>query len=353
MASITKNSFGQLSDGSQVDRYTLTNQSGSQLSIITYGARVQSWLVPDKQGRLVDIVQGYADAATYEKDNASMGGIVGRHANRIQDAQVTINGKTFPLEANDGKQGNNSLHSGKAGFHLHLWKAEEKDGTLLLTYHSPDGDGGFPGNFTAQVTYSLSDKNELSINYQADCDQDTICNMTNHTYFNLSGFQSDTILDHQMQIFADYLTEADADSLPNGTIYAAKDTPMDFTSPTPIGDRIDADFQQLVWGQGYDHNWILSAPWENGLRKAAYTQSPKTGITLTTYTDLPGIQFYSGNFLGGELAGKDGMRFPGRSGFCLETQYYPNSPAHPEFPQPLLKKGQTWHAKTVYAAGCK
>lgn len=354
MAIITKKNFGTLSDGSQVERYTLTNQAGSQLSIITYGARVQSWLVPDKQGKLIDIVQGYADAAVYEKDTCSMGGIVGRHANRIQDARFVLNGKTYTLEANDGQQGSNSLHSGKSGFHLHLWKAEEKAGALCLTYHSPDGDGGFPGSLTAQVTYSLSDDNQLSIDYQAECDQDTICNMTNHTYFNLNGYQSDTILDHKLQIFAETLTEADADSLPNGTIYPAKGTPMDFNQLTTIGDRIDDNFQQLIWGLGYDHNWILSEPVaENGLRKAAYTESPQTGITLTTYTDLPGIQFYSGNFQCADLEGKEGCRFPKRSGLCLETQYYPNSPAHPEFPQPILKKGTVWRSKTIYAAGVK
>lgn len=353
MTTISKSSFGQLSDGSQVDKYILTNSVGSKLSIITYGARIQGWQVPDKKGQLTDIILGYPDAATYEKDPHSFGGIVGRHANRIENASFTINGITYQLEKNDGKNTTNSLHSGKAGFHLHLWQAEEKDGSLILAYHSEDGDGGYPGNFDVTVTYSLSDDNRLSISYDATCDADTICNMTNHAYFNLDGNDGGSILNQRMQIFSDEVTEADDDLLPNGVIYKVDNTPMDLRQPMAIGAHIDDDFQQLIWAGGYDHNWILSAPAENGLKKAAYCESEASGITVTTYTDLPGIQFYAGNFMDAQLTGKKGKAFPKRGGFCLETQYYPNSPAHPEFPQPLLKKGTHWKSLTVYQAGIK
>ena len=353
MTTISKSSFGQLSDGSQVDKYILTNSVGSKLSIITYGARIQGWEVPDKKGQLTDIILGYPDAATYEKDPHSFGGIVGRHANRIENASFTINGTTYQLEKNDGKNTTNSLHSGKAGFHLHLWQAEEKDGSLILAYHSEDGDGGYPGNFDVTVTYSLSDDNRLSISYDATCDADTICNMTNHAYFNLDGNDGGSILNQRMQIFSDEVTEADDNLLPNGVIYKVDNTPMDLRQPMAIGAHIDDDFQQLIWAGGYDHNWILSAPAENGLKKAAYCESLASGITVTTYTDLPGIQFYAGNFMDAQLTGKKGKAFPKRGGFCLETQYYPNSPAHPEFPQPLLKKGTHWKSLTVYQAGIK
>ena len=350
MAEITKSEFGRLQDGSMVYLYTLKNSSGASAGIITYGARIQSFLVPDRDGRLQDIVRGFDDVAGYESETFYMGAIVGRHANRIQHARVTINGRDYQLEANDGPKKTNSLHSGKRGFCYHLWGASEQEGKLFMTYFSPDGDGGFPGNFKVHVTYELTEDNALRISYEAFSDADTICNLTNHSYFNLNGCQDDSILGHRLQIFADSLTEADAESLPDGTIYQAAGTPMDFRQLTAIGERIDDDFQQLKWGNGYDHNWILSDKKENSLQKAAYAEGDKSGISLTVYTDLPGLQFYSGNFLDGTL-GKGGISYKKRSSFALETQYYPNSPAHPEFPQPILRKGEAWKSVTVFAAG--
>lgn len=350
MAKIFKNIFGYLPDNTAVYAYTLQNSAGAEAVIITYGARVQSFRVPDKAGKLTDIVLGFDTLAEYLQETFNMGAIVGRHANRIQGGRITLGGTTYQLEQNDGPDGKNSLHSGKSGFHHKVWGAAEQDGRLVMTYFSPDGDGGFPGNFTVQVTYELTEDNALGISYATQSDADTICNMTNHSYFNLNGCDGSLMLDHTLQIFADSLTEADEASLPNGKIYEVSGTPMDFRRPTLIGSRIDTDFQQLIWGQGYDHNWILSGPLENGLRKAAVAESPNTGITLTVYTDLPGIQFYSGNFLDG-TKGKKGIPYPYRSGFCLETQYYPNSPAHPEFPQPILREGQTWYSTTVFQTG--
>ena len=350
MTEIAKSEFGRLQNGSMVYLYTLKNSSGASAGIITYGARLQSFLVPDKEGQLQDIVRGFDDAAGYEGETFYMGAIVGRHANRIQEAKITINGTEYQLEANDGPRGTNSLHSGSRGFHCQLWGAEVQADRLVMTHFSPDGDGGFPGNFTVHVTYQLTEDNALKISYEAASDADTICNLTNHSYFNLNGREADSILDHRLQIFADSLTEADAESLPNGTIYEAAGTPMDFRRLTAIGERIDADFQQLKWGAGYDHNWILSGAAENGLRRAAYAEGDRSGITLTVFTDMPGLQFYSGNFLDGTI-GKGGISYGRRSSFALETQYFPNSPAHPEFPQPLLKKGTSWQSATIFQAG--
>lgn len=349
---ITKEEFGRLKDSSMVYLYTLENSQGSKVGIITYGARVQKFLVPDAHGTMQDIVLGYDTATEYEQDTFYLGTIVGRHANRIKGGKFTINGTEYQLEQNDGKNQTNSLHSGHSGFHCHLWQPEEASEGLKLTYYSPDGDGGFPGNFTAQVTYELTEDNALKISYTTTSDADTICNMTNHSYFNLNGNNGSNILDHQMQIFADKLTEADDEALPNGNIYDAKGTPMDFTAPTAIGARIDSDFSQLVYGLGYDHNWILTDDKTDTLHQAAYVEAPQTGITLTVLTDMPGVQFYSGNFLTG-VKGKNGIPMPKRGAFCLETQYYPNSLEHPEFPQPILKKNTKWHSTTVYQAGTK
>lgn len=350
MASISKKEFGRLSNGTMVYSYTMENRSGAKAVIITYGARIQSFQVPDKDGSLRDIVLGFDTAKGYEEETFYMGAVVGPHANRIQNAEITIDGTAYYLEANDGAHKTNSLHSGSTGFHAKIWGAEIADGKLLMYQFRPDGEGGFPGTLTAQVTYELTEENALKIDYQATSDADTICNMTNHSYFNLNGIGGCSILDHKLQIFADTLTEADAESLPNGRIYQAEGTPMDFRELTPIGARIDADFQQLAWGAGYDHNWILSGPVEDGLRKAAFVVSEKSGITLSVYTDMPGMQFYSGNFLDG-TPGKKDIPYKRRTGFALETQFYPNSPMHPEFPQPLLKRGTSWKSTTIFQAG--
>lgn len=351
MAKVTKSLFDTMSNGSSVYLYTLENAAGCKAGVITYGARLYSFVVPDAQGNMQDIILGYEKAEGYNSD-PSMGASVGRNANRIHNAKITINGVDYQLEKNNGANKTNNLHSGASGFHRHIWGAREDNGKVVMTYFSPDGDGGFPGNFTAQVTYELTEDNALKISYNVTTDADTICNMTNHSYFNLNGMDGSDVLEQKMQIFADKLTEADEDSLPNGVIYEAKGTPMDFQQLTPIGEHINDDFNQLKWAGGYDHNWILNGALENGLRKAAYAESPKTGITLTTYTDLPGIQFYSGNYLKGAI-GKKGNSYTPRTGFCLETQYYPNSLEHPEFPQPILKKGETWTSVTIYKAGVK
>ena len=369
MAMIKKEAFGKLSDGRAVELYTLRNTKGTEAKITTYGARLVSWRVMGPQAKFVDVVLGYADAAAYEKDDTSMGGIVGRHANRIAGGKVVLNGKEYQLDLNTGSKMQNHIHGGFKGFHDQLWTAEEVYEGVKLTYHAKDGEGGYPGNMTVSVLYSLSNDNELSISYEATCDQDTICNLTNHTYFNLDGFESPSILDQKIQLFADTYTWADEESLPDGRIMEVAGTPMDLREPTRIGEHIDEDFDELRMGKGYDHNWIIRDEkpvvemksgmfgydphcpldyLQGGLKKAAYAESDKTGLTLTCYTTQPGVQFYTGNFLCGGIKGKNGVEFPYRSGFCLETQFYPNSPANPSFPQPILKKGETFKAQTVY-----
>lgn len=374
MATIKKESFGKLSDGRAVELYTLRNTKGTEVKVTTYGARLVAWSAFGKDHKRTDIVLGYADGAAYEKDDTSMGGLVGRHANRIAGGKVTIDGKTYQLDLNTGSHNQNHIHGGFQGFHQKLWTAEETDQGVKFTYHAADGEGGYPGNMTVHVLYSLSNDNELSIRYEAVSDADTVCNLTNHAYFNLNGFASGPVLDQKIQIFADKYTWADAESLPDGRILDVAGTPMDLRQPTRIGEHIDDDFDELVMGKGYDHNWVIrdekpvvemkpgmfgfdpSCPIDyvgGGLKKAAYAESDQLGFTLTCYTTQPGVQFYTGNFLNGGLPGKDGVEFQRRTGFCLETQYFPNAFANPNFPQPILKKGDTWKAQTVYVLGQK
>lgn len=372
MAKVRKESFGKLSDGREVFLYTLRNTKGTEAAVTTYGARFVSWRKMTSAGTFVDVLLGYDNAADYEKDDTSMGGIVGRHANRIAGGKVTLGGKTYQLDLNTGSRKQNHIHGGTAGFHNQLWDAEETDTGVKFTLTSPDGAGGYPGTMHVAVVYSLSNDNELSITYEATCDQDTVINLTNHSYFNLDGYAGGSVLDQKVQIFADKYTWADSESLPDGRILDVAGTPMDLRMPVRIGEHIDDDFDELQMGHGYDHNWVLrgDAPDvemkpgmfgfdihcpidynDGGLHKAAYAESDKTGLTLMCYTTLPGIQFYTGNFLDGTQVGKKGTHFERRSGFCLETQYFPNAFANPNFPQPVLKKGETWKAQTVFVLG--
>ena len=376
MATVKKESFGKLSDGREVFLYTLRNTKGTEVAVTTYGARLVKFAARDKDFTKRDIVLGYENAEQYEKDTTSMGGVVGRHANRIAGGKVTLGGKEYQLELNTGSKKQNHIHGGLKGFHCQLWEAEEVYEGVKLTYHAKDGEGGYPGNMTVSVLYSLSNDNELSLRYEAVSDADTVCNLTNHAYFNLDGFAAgpEAMLNQRIQIMADTYTWADEESLPDGRILEVQGTPMDLRVPLRIGAHIDDDFEELKFGHGYDHNWVIrdkpvelelkpgmfgfdpTCPIdynEGGLKKAAYAESDVSGLTLTCYTTLPGIQFYSGNFLKGGLPGKDGVEFMRRSGFCLETQYFPNAFANPNFPQPILKKGETWKAQTVYVLAVK
>jgi aldose 1-epimerase len=347
--STIKKPFGKTPDGQQVDLYVLTNKGGVEAAITTYGGAVVSLKVPDRNGKLGDVVLGYDSAEGYVNDKSYFGAIVGRYGNRIGHAQFSLDGKTYTLAKNNGE---NSLHGGIKGFNKAVWVAKEismKGGqSLKLSYLSKDGEEGFPGNLKVSVTYTLTDANALQIEYSATTDKKTVVNLTNHSYFNLAGPGSGDILGHQLMIQADQLTPVDAGLIPTGELRDVAGTPFDFREATAIGARIDQDEEQLKLGGGYDHNFVL--------RRAAYVEEslaaravePTSGRVLEVWTTEPGVQFYTGNFLDGTAKGKDGIAYTKRSAFCLETQHYPDSPNQPKFPSVILNPGERYHTITAY-----
>lgn len=338
--------FNLVVNGKQVKLYTLTNANKMKVAITNYGGRVVSILVPDKDGKITDVALGYEKLSGYEKPKEPFfGAIIGRYGNRIGKGKFSLEGKDYQLELNDGI---NTLHGGTSGFYAKVWDAtQSNDSTLVLSLNSPDGEGGYPGNLKVQVTYTLTSLNGLKIDYQAESDKKTVINLTNHTYFNLSGEGDSTILDHVLMINADNITPIDTTLIPTGDLMPVAGTPFDFTKPTAIGERINQDNQQLKNGKGYDHNFVLNKM--TGLVEVASVYSPKTGIKLHVITEEPGLQFYSGNFLNGkDHDGKGGHAYPYRSAFCLETQHFPDSPNKPNFPSTVLDPGQTYHTTTIY-----
>ena len=341
-----KESFGKTADDRQVDLYTLTNKNGVEARIMTYGGILVSIKTPDRSGRLGDIVLGYDNLDGYLKNNSPyFGAIIGRYGNRIAKGAFSLNGRPYTLARNNGE---NHLHGGLKGFDKVVWKAREaraSDGVgLSLSYASKDGEEGYPGNLSVTVAYTLTEKNELKIEYSATSDKDTVVNLTHHSYFNLAGEGS--ILDHQLMINADRFTPVDEGLIPTGELRSVKATPMDFTQPTPIGARIEQREQQLGFGKGYDHNWVLNRTGP-GLAPAARLYDPATGRVVEVSTTEPGLQFYSGNFLDG-VRGKGGRTHNMRSGLCLETQHFPDSPNKPGFPSTVLKRGGKYASTTVY-----
>lgn len=335
-------SFGSTSAGLETTLYTLENQNGMRISVADYGATLVNVLVPDQAGRLTDVVLGYDDVSGYEAGDKFFGAIVGRVANRIGGASFKLNGKTYKLAAND--HGNN-LHSGMDFYSKRMWTVLEygKD-HIVLSLDSPDGDQGYPGKVTIRVSYTLTDDNEIKIHYHAVPEEDTLINMTNHSYFNLSGQDTGTVLNQEVWINADAYTEADAESIPTGEIVSVEGTPMDFRQKKTLGKDVDADYQALRFGGGYDHNWVLNG---SGSRKAAEMSSADTGITMEVYTDLPGMQMYCGNFLEGDR-GKGGASYEKRSAVCFETQYFPDAVHKDHFGGPVVKAGQVYDTETVY-----
>lgn len=340
---ITKKLFGRTVAGEAVEKYTLTNRAGASAAIITYGGAIQSLLVPDKTGALVDVSLGCATVADYERQNANLGALIGRFGNRIGGGKFTLNGTEYKLYCNDG---NNHLHGGKIGYNRRVWAAEEKPDALELTLLSPDGEEGYPGNLTVKVLYSLSDENELSIVYTAVSDSDTVVNLTNHCYFNLEGEGSGSILGHQLRMNSAEFTENSDECLPTGVISPVEGTPLDFRTFHTLGERIDCDDIQLKNCGGYDHNFIIART-AGGMALAAELWSEKSGILMKTFTTKPGVQLYSGNFMN-DLPGKGGKTYGKREGVCLETQFYPNAMACENFPSPVLKLGETYHHATCY-----
>jgi aldose 1-epimerase len=347
---ITKKKFGNTADGQQVDLYTLSNKQGMEASIATYGATLVTLKVPDRTGKIDDVVLGYDTVDGYATGKSYFGGTIGRYGNRIARAKFTLDGEVYDLAKNDGP---NSLHGGTIGFNKRLWNAREvsnPDGeSLELSYLSKAGEEGYPGNLSVTVTYTLSrERNELKIEYHATTDKDTVLNLTNHSYFNLAGQGNGDILHHQVTLHASRFTPVDETLIPTGELRDVSGTPFDFLQPAEIGARIGQNDQQLKVGKGYDHNWVLDK--ESGadlLTSAAQAYDPQSGRVLEILTTEPGIQFYSGNFLDGSAHGKGRKSYGYRSGFCLETQHFPDSPNHPSFPTTELKPGQTKRSTTV------
>jgi aldose 1-epimerase len=346
---IQKHAFGQAEDGQAVDLYVLRNKSGMEVCITNYGGAVVSLKVPDRSGRLADVVLGYEDLQGYVADKAYFGAIIGRYANRIAQGKFMLNGSTYSLAKNDCE---NELHGGIKGFNKRVWTAKDVSSSgvqaLELTYHSKDAEEGYPGNLTAKVVYALTGKNELKIEYLATTDKETVVNLTNHSCFNLTAQGNGDILSHWLTIHAQEFTPVDATLIPEVESRNVRGTPFDFSHAEKIGARINEDDQQLEFGRGYDHNWILNPKWEHPLSLAAEVYEPNSGRVMEVWTTEPGLQFYSGNFLDGSVRGKEGKVYGHRSGFCLETQHFPDSPNHPAFPSTVLKPGQRFHSTTVY-----
>ena len=336
--------FGVMPDGAVVEQYTLTAGALS-CDILTFGGSLRSLRVPDRNGKPVDVLLGFDSLEDYRTHGKSLGALVGRFANRIGGARFSLNGRDYPLVAND--HGINHLHGGGLGFNCRLWKAETaSDSALTLSLFSPNGEEGYPGDLLVRVTYTLTEEG-LAIDYQARCDRDTICNLTNHAYFNLAGHDSGPVLDQTIQILADRYTPTDSGSIPTGEIAPVEGTPMDLRRPTPIGAHIDEDFLQLRQAGGYDHNWIPNGR-PGTLRPIARAASAATGISMEVLSTLPGVQFYTGNYLQGCPAGKGGAVYGSRWGFCLETQFYPDSPNRENFPSCVLRAGETYDHTTVF-----
>jgi aldose 1-epimerase len=343
---LSKQPYGKMPDGTPVEMYKLSNGKGMAAEIITYGGIVVSLTAPDKSGKYADVVLGTDSLDAYRSQTAHLGALIGRYGNRIGHGQFKLEGKTYNLPKNNGE---NTLHGGPGGFDTHVWTVKRATpDSLELTYFSKDGEEGFPGNLTATVVYSITPNNELKIDYTATTDKPTVVNLTNHSYFNLAGQGSGTILDHQVMINADRFTPVDAGLIPTGELKPVKGTPFDFTKLTAIGARIDQKSdQQIQFGNGYDHNWVLNKG-AGGMTKAAEVYEPKTGRVMEVWTTEPGMQFYTGNFLDGTIKGKGGKPYPFRGAFCMETQHYPDSPNKPNFPSTELKPGQTYHTTTSY-----
>jgi aldose 1-epimerase len=344
---VKKEAFGTMPDGKAVELYTLTNTHGIAVQVMTYGGIIVSLKTPDKSGHSADITLGFDTLADYLAKNPFFGALVGRYGNRIGNARFTIDGKEYSLAKNDGP---NSLHGGLKGFDKVLWQAEsfQKSGEVgvILKHTSPDGDEDFPGTLHVTVTYTLNDKNEFSLDYHATTDKATPVNLTNHTYFNLGGEGSGSILGEELMLNADHFTPVDKNLIPLGQIASVKGTPLDFTKPTAIGARINDKYEQLALGMGYDHNFVINRTGP-GLVLAARVYDPKTGRVLEVDTTEPGVQLYTANHLN-HLRGRNGHIYNARDAFCLETQHYPDSPNQPNFPSTILRPGQVYHSTTVW-----
>ncbi|MCE8019381.1 galactose mutarotase [Halomonas sp. MCCC 1A11036] len=353
---VDKSVFGQLPDGRQVDVYRFTNANGIEMRVTNYGGIILSLKTPDIEGKFDDVVLGFDSLEAYLSDeyrqaNPYFGALIGRYGNRIAGGEFSLDGETYTLATNNGS---NHLHGGEQGFDRVLWQAEpfesEEGAGLVLRYTSEDGEEGYPGKLETEVTYTLTDANEFIVDYQATTDKATPVNLTQHSYFNLAGEGRGSILDHHLTIHADAFTPVDETLIPTGEIRSVEGTPFDFTQATAIGERIEQDNEQLTFGKGYDHNFVLAEQTASSSEPvlAARVWEPESGRLLEITTTEPGIQFYSGNFLAGDLTGKRGQAYEHRSGFALETQHYPDSPNQADFPSTILEPGETYRSRTIY-----
>jgi aldose 1-epimerase len=339
-------------DGRPINLYTLTNANGVEVDTMNYGGIILSIRVPDRNGKFADIVLGHDDLDGYIPNPPYIGAVVGRYANRIANGTFVLDGKTYTLPKNDGP---NTLHGGvDKTFNKVVWDGEALKGKtgVAFTYLSKDGDDGFPGNLKVKVTYTLTDANELVIDYEATTDKTTVVNLSQHSYFNLAGEGTGDILNHEIMINADRFTPVDKNLIPTGELRPVKGTPLDFTTSTRVGARIDDSYEQIALGHGYDHNWVINRK-SDGLTLAARVYEPTSGRVLEVSTTQPGVQFYTGNFLDGTVTGKQGHVYKRRYGLCLETQHFPDSPNHPDFPSTTLKPGETFKSETVFKFSAK
>jgi len=350
---IEETSFGIMPDGAEVKKFTLKNEGGTEVDVITYGGIITRWTAPDRNGFYDDVVLGFDNLNQYLEGSPYFGALIGRYGNRIAKGKFSLDGETYTLATNDG---DNHLHGGKKGFDKVVWEAtpknDEEGAVLVLTYTSEDGEEGYPGKLDVKVTYTLTNDNALDIQYEAVTDKPTVVNLTQHSYFNLSGLLSKPVLDHEIYLNADTYLPVDGGLIPTGEYRPVAGTPFDFKEPKLIGKEIEVDNEQLKLGKGYDHCWVLNKG-EEDLRMVASAYHKKTGRFMEVYTNEPGIQFYSGNFLDGTLPAKGGGTYVKRSGFCLETQHYPDSPNQSDFPSVRLNPGEKYTSRTMYKLSTK
>lgn len=345
VSGLKKADFVSEVQGKPTALYVLKNRNGAEACVTNYGGRLVSVMVPDKNGKMTDVVLGYDNIAQYVASDGNYGALIGRYGNRIAQARFSLDNVEYQLPANNN---GHCLHGGPEGYHTRMWDAKQlNDQAVELTYISKDGEAGFPGNLDMKVTYTLTDDNAVAIKYEATTDKPTVVNLTNHSYFNLSGVPGSQVLDQMIMINADTYTPVDSTLIPVSVLDTVAGTPMDLRQSVAIGAHIDESFEQLVRGRGYDHNWVLNSKGDlNVLAAKAY--SPTSGIALEVYTNEPGVQFYTGNFMEGTDTGKQGVLYPHRGAFCLETQHYPDSPNQPAFPSTQLRPGEKYLSECVY-----
>ena len=341
---VTKESFGVTKCGKNINKYYISNSKGMKAGVINYGAILVDLFVPDKNGKIADVVLGYDTLEPYFENGSCFGATIGPNANRIGGAAFELDGQRYQLAVNDGV---NNLHSdGNLGYHKKVWEAKEGENSVTFSLFDEDGSMGFPGNKKVEVTYTVTEENELKIHYKAESDKNTIINMTNHTYFNLAGHDAGKIYDHKLQLLASSYTPVVAGAIPTGEIAPVKDTPFDFLAGKKVGEEIGADNEQLKLVLGYDHNWVIDGA-DGTLREFATVSEETSGRVMKCYTDLPGVQFYAGNCIG-ETTGKGGVVYGPRSGMCLETQFYPDTANKPQFPSAVFGPGRKYETTTVY-----